>query len=560
MLFIKYLISVGLLIIAAPLWAQSAEPAVYGSWWSILPPLVAIALALVVKRVIPSLLVGVFLGAWLVAGLNLGGFWQGILDTGQVYILNAMADSDHAAVILFSMMIGGMVGIIARNGGILGMVDGIVTWAHNVRRASLGTAAMGMAVFFDDYANTLVVGNTMRPITDRLSISREKLAYLVDSTAAPVSCLALVTTWIGYEVGLIGDATEKIAGLNEPAYSLFLNSLLYSFYPILALVFVLMIAYTGRDFGHMLKAERRARRDGVVIPDAMTESEIEDDLAAIEPPQDKPRRAINAVVPVLALVFGVMGGIYATGEGNSLREIVNTSDSYKALVWGSFLGVLAAALMSLTQRILTLEQTVSAWVRGLKSMLFAIIVLVLAWALSATTSALGTDQFVESLLGDRLPVEWLPTLTFIMAAGTAFATGSAWGTMGILMPLVVPLAWALMGGAPGAEPNMMILYSTIASVLAGAVWGDHCSPISDTTILSSMASGCDHIEHVRTQLPYALSVGFCAILFGTLGTAYGLPWWAALIIGGTALLLLLRLLGKTTEQHPQPAPDSAPAT
>lgn len=542
----KIVLAAGIaLLLSTSALAQTDAPAAYGTWLAVLPPLVAIGLALILKRVVPALFLGVWMGAWIIAGMDLTAIWQGLLDTAQVYVRDALADADHVSVILFSMMIGGMVGIITRNGGILGLVDTLVAWANTARRAAISTSLMGTAVFFDDYANTLVVGSTMRPITDRLDISRQKLAYLVDSTAAPVACLALVTTWIGYEVGLIDEAVSQIDGLDTPAYALFLESIAYSFYPILALLFVWMVVLSGRDFGPMLNAERHARKHGTPEVQAgaseKLDSEMDDELAAIEPPADKPRRAINAVLPVLVLVLGVIGGILATGEGSSLREIVNTSDSYKALVWGSLLGVLTAAILSLTQGILSTEQVVNSWFKGTKSMLFAMIILVLAWSLSDTTQVLGTGAFLDNALSGNLPAEWLPTLTFVLAAATAFATGTAWGTMGILMPLVVPLAWTLAGGNPEQLP---ILYATIASVLAGAVWGDHCSPISDTTILSSMASGCDHIEHVRTQLPYALLVGVVSILACNLPVAYGLPWWAGLLLAAIILISLLYLFGR----------------
>ena len=519
-------------------------------WLSLLPPLLAIGMALLYRRVVPALFFGVWVGAVVAIGFTSWGLFKGLLDTLQVYVLGAVSNSDHAAIILFSLMIGGMVGIISKNGGTRGIVEGLAGWASDSKRGQVVTGVLGISIFFDDYANTLIVGNTMRPVTDRLRISREKLAYIVDSTAAPISALAFVTTWIGYEVGLIGSAVEGMEGFNEGAYSVFLSSLPYNFYPLLALFFVFLIAASRFDFGPMYEAEKRARETGKVLGEgAHVDEAAAEDEDELKPPEGAPHRAFNAVIPIVVLVGGVLAGLYATGLASagpeaSLQRIIGAANSYKALMWGSLLGVLAAAGLSLGQGILDLEQTVDAWYEGLKSMLFAMIILVLAWALSDITEVLHTADYLVSILGEALPPGVVPSIIFVLAAATAFATGSSWGTMGILMPLVIPLVWAVLVQNGMDDPSHFhILYSAVSCVLAGAVWGDHCSPISDTTILSSMASGCDHIEHVRTQLPYALSVGTVAIFFGTLPAGFGMPWWIGLIVGAILLYGLLRLVG-----------------
>lgn len=532
--------------------AEQSSRSVPG-WLSIVPPLLAILIALLFKRVIPALFLGIWVGAWVAVDLSLFGLGKGLLDGFQVYVRNALADGDHVSIVLFTLMIGGMVGIISKNGGTQGIVNNIVRWANTSQRGQIATWALGLVIFFDDYANTLVVGKTMRPVTDKLRISREKLAYIVDSTAAPVASLALVTTWIGYEVGLIGAAADRIDGLTESAYSIFLNSLGYSFYPLLALFFVLMVGVTRRDWGPMYKAELRARTTGQVAPKAVDAEESDDEEKAITPIPGRPQRAVNAIIPVIVLIVGVLWGLYATGDGDNLRDIIGSADSYTALMWASLCGVIAAALLSVGQRILTLEQTVEAWYAGLRSMMFAMIILVLAWALSSVTEVIHTADFLVSVLGETIPPPIIPMLVFFLAAATGFATGSSWGAMGILMPLVIPLTWAILETNGVADAgHFHIIYSTVACVLGGSVWGDHCSPISDTTILSSMASSCDHIEHVRTQLPYALLVGFVAIGIGTLPTGYGFPWWISVILGMTLLFGFLRFFGKRVEDA---APD-----
>ena len=547
--------------------AAQAATRSFPGWLSILPPLLAIVIALIFKRVIPALFLGVWIGAWIAAGLTVPGLGQGLLEAFQLYVLQALSNPDHAAIILFSLMIGGMVGIISRNGGMQGVVNKIVGWASTPRKGQLATGGLGLAIFFDDYANTLVVGNTMRSVTDRLRISREKLAYIVDSTAAPVACLAFVTTWIGYEVGLVGTAVAQIEHYGESAYSIFLHSIPYSFYPLLAIFFVFAVAWARRDFGPMYRAEVRARTTGEVSSPGAKIDEAAAEGRELAPPEDQPHRALNAVLPVLVLVGSVLGGLYwtgaaAAGEGAGLRDIIGNADSYKALMWGSLLGVLVAAVLSVGQRILTMDETVEAWYAGLKSMLFAMIILVLAWSLSAITDVLHTADFLVSVLGEALPVGIVPAIIFVLAAATAFATGSSWGTMGILMPLVVPLAWAVLQANGMDDPeHFHVIYSTVSCVLAGSVWGDHCSPISDTTILSSMASGCDHIDHVRTQLPYALTVGVVAVLFGTLPAGFGVPPWICLIVGVLLLTAALRYFGTPLADLPVPAetPAEAPA-
>jgi Na+/H+ antiporter NhaC len=529
--------------------SRLTEEDMAATWISILPPLTAILLALWLRQVIPALFAGVWLGAWAINGFTVAGLWNGLLDAFQVHVLSALANSDHAAVILFSLMIGGTVGIISRNGGMQGIVNHIVSWARDARHACLAAATMGVAIFFDDYANTLVVGNTMRPVTDSMNVSRAKLAYIVDSTAAPVAAIALVTTWIGYQVGLIGESMSYLPDLHGEAYLVFLSSIPYSFYPLLALAFVFMVASTGRDFGPMAAAEKRALA-GARHEGGHLDTSLAQDCEPIEPVAGKPQRAFNAVLPIAALILGVIGGLYVTGRANvevadpSLHDIIGASESYKSLMWGSMIGMTTAALLTMLQRILTLEEIVNAWYQGLRAMFYAMIILILAWALGGITDELKTADFLVSVLGDTLPVQLVPALVFVLAAFTGFATGSSWGAMGILVPLIIPLTWAVMkaNGYDGPE-DMHIFYSSIAGVLAGSVWGDHCSPISDTTILSSMASGCDHIEHVRTQLPYALLVGGVAIVVCAIPVAFGLPWWAGLGAGAGLLFLILRIAG-----------------
>ena len=524
-----------------------AEVQVIPAWFSILPPLTAILVALLIRSVLPALVLGLWLGAWALNGLTVSGFFAGFLDGFDIYLTNAVADRDHVSIMLFTFMIAGMVGIISRNGGMRGIVELIIRGANTPKRGQMSVWTLGLLIFFDDYSNTLVVGNTSRSVTDRLKISREKLAYIVDSTAAPVATVALVTTWIGYQVGLIGDAMTRIPDLDLSPYGVFLNSILYSFYPFLAIFFVMLVITTGRDFGPMLKAERRARETGQVVPDSSSTLGA-DDEAALAMKEGLPPRAMNAIVPVVAMTLAIMGGLYVTGEGETVSDIVGSANSYQALMWASIISVLVAVVMTLSQRLLSLDEVVDAWVSGARFTFLAMIILVLSWAMAEISSELHTADFLIASLGDRLPMGVLPTMVFVLAAFTAFSTGSSWGAMGILLPLVLPLSWAVLGARDSADPeHLYILYASVSCVLAGAVWGDHCSPISDTTVMSSLSAGCDHIEHVRTQMPYALLVGVASIVLGTLPVSFGMPWWLGFLLGAGLLVLTLRWLGQIVD-------------
>jgi Na+/H+ antiporter NhaC len=517
-------------------------------WISLMPAFLAIAVALLLRNVVPALVLGLWLGATALQGFSPLGALQGLMDVLAVFIVNALANPDHAAIIVFTMMIGGMVGIITRNGGMASIVRVVVSKAKSASGGQVSVWFMGLMIFFDDYANTLVVGNTARSVTDQLKISREKLAYIVDSTAAPVVSIALVTTWIGYQVSLIDQAMQDIDGLSgTTAYSMFLHSIPYSFYPILAIGFVLAVAWSGRDMGPMYAAELRARAGDVEPKSGDPMPALDGDT--LDPKPDVPMRPVNAFLPILVLIFGLGISMYITGEGETITDIVGSADPFKAMMWASFGGALVAAGLSIGQKILSAHETVDAWYGGARATLFGMIILILAWSMSAVTGDLNAKGYLISILGDTLPVALVPAVVFILAAITAFSTGTSWGTMGILLPLVLPLAWAVMTVSGVADPSgMHIMYSSIACVLAGAVWGDHCSPISDTTVLSSIASGCDHIEHVRTQLPYALLVGTVAIAIGTIPAGYGVPPWISLIVGGSLLFAVLRFFGRKADE------------
>ncbi len=514
---------------------------------SLLPPLIAILLAFLVRSVIPALFVGLVVGAWAINGMTWYGAFTGFFETVTIYIVDTAINPDHMAIMVFTFLIGGMVGVISRNGGMVGIVDRIMPFASSPRRGQGVVAVLGLSIFFDDYANTMIVGNATRPMSDKLHISREKLAYLVDSTAAPVSTIAVITTWIGFQVGLIDTAVQGIEGIDKTPYVLFLNSIPYSFYPFLAIFFVFLVVYSGKDWGAMYTAEIRARHSGEVVRKSAA---VSTDKSGDEfyHKDSIPCRAINAVLPILTMVLTVIIGLFISGEGETVTDIIGSANAYSVLIWASLLGCFVAASLSLGQRLLTLNETIDAWLAGARFMLTGLTLLVMAWAIADVADVLQTAPYLISVLGDSLSPYTLPAIVFMLAAATAFASGSSWGVMAILMPLVIPLCWAVLlaNGVADAE-HMHILYSCIACVMTGAVWADHCSPISDTTVLSSLATGCDHMDHVRTQLPYALLGGTVAVLLGVLPAGFGLPWYLLLPTGAIALVVVHRFLGKPVE-------------
>ena len=536
--------------------SETVDPPRFPGWISLLPPLIAIALALIFRHVVVSLFFGIWLGGFFIAGLNpLAGLWRTI-DT---FIVPSLADADNASILIFSALLSAMVGVISRAGGTRGIVEAVRPLATTPRRAQFATFLGGVGIFFDDYANTLIVGNTFRPITDKLKVSREKLAYLVDSTAAPVVTIVFVSTWVGFEISLIRDglriAAEQtpdpaLAGALASAspFTVFLSTIPFLFYPILALFMVALVIASQRDFGPMHAAETRARTGGGVFRPG-SQLMVNTEETGLDAPEGAPLRWYNAAIPVITVVLVVLLGLYFDGRAAvgpaSIWDTFGAADPFKAILWGSLSGCIVAIGLATSQRILSLSQALDGWLAGIRAMTMGFVILTLAWSLGEVTHQLATAQYLTQILEGSLAPELVPVLTFATAAVVSFCTGTSWATMSILLPLVVPLVVAL-GGAAGFETGTggVLLVSSISSVLAGSIFGDHCSPISDTTVLSSMASACDHMDHVRTQLPYALIVAVVAMLFGHVGTSYGLPTWVAYILGIGVLLAAMRLFGK----------------
>ena len=524
---------------------------------AILPPVVAIIFALVFRQVVIALLAGVWLGSLVVTGFDPAGSVMRIVDH---YVIQTLAGSeegaDHVSILVFTLLLGGMVGITSRMGGMQGIVNSMSRLATSARRGQLMVWLMGVAIFFDDYTNTLIVGNSCRPMTDRLKISREKLSYIVDSTSAPVTSIAVITSWVGFQISLINQSFVSM-GIDRNPLATLVSSIPYSAYPILAVLFVLFIVATGRDYSLMLKAERRARSTGKVNSDTAIPLSTLGQERGMSIAEGASPRLINGLFPIGTVIAVTFAGLLVTGRASleasgadsfGIVDMLRESNSFTALLWSSFAGCIVAAALALAQRLLDLTQTVEAWIGGIKSMVPAFVILVLAWCIGMVCVELHTAGFLVHHLASILSPAFLPMMVFLLATGISFATGTSWGTMSILTPIVIPLVYgtaAAAGLGEGAvEP---VLLASIAAILSGAVFGDHCSPISDTTIMSSMASGADHIDHVRTQLPYALTIGAASLVFGYLMTALGAPVALSLLAGCAALFGTVMAFGRKSE-------------
>jgi len=564
----KKKVAIGLFISAFILFSMNGEfrnatgDTVDFGWFSLVPPVVSIILAFISKDVIISLFFGIFAGGFILH-LADGSIFYAIVQSFLSivdYTLYSLADPWNAGIILQVLTIGGLIALMTKMGGAKAIANALSKKAKGPISAQIITWILGILLFFDDYANSLIVGPVMRPVTDEKKISREKLSFIVDATAAPIAGIALISTWVGYEVGLIKDGYEAI-GQEVNAYSIFVETIPYRFYNILMLLFVLTTAVLLREFGPMLTAERRARKY-----DQTNEAEINpntsNEIDEMEPAEGIHLSIWNAIIPISTLIVVAIVGFYVngyqailTGEDTALinslkespfsftaiQEAFGASDASIVLFQAALLASLVAMTMGVAQKIFTWGKAVETWINGMKSLVITGAILLLAWSLSEIITDLGTAQFLVSLLSDSMPAFLLPSVIFILGSIISFATGTSYGTMGILMPLTIPLAAAL-------SPDPEFIVMSAGAVLTGAIFGDHCSPISDTTILSSMGAGVSHMEHVKTQIPYAMLVGSTAVLFGFIPVGLGMPIGIVLPISMIVIVLAVYFIGKPIEE------------
>ena len=506
------------------------------------PSALAVGLAFVTRDIYLSLFLGAFSGALLIHG---GNPWQAFVDLFTARLIPSLSDRWNISVLVFTLLMGGFVEVLNRNGGMAAFSARLMGRSKSPRRAGLGAYFMGWLVFFDGLASSMLVGKTLRPVADRSGLSREKLAFIVDSTSSPIAGLSLLSTWVAYEMSVIqqGIANTGDAALADAIapYSWLVISLPFRFYNWFMLLLVFLVVWLMRDWGPMFDAERASRarhRPESAVANAAAGS-----------------HAALALVPLAVLVIGVFGGLFVGGGGMEMTftfphlvQALGKADA--AIVFVIATAVASAVALGLTavwnQARPPAEATGDgrrAFLEGMQQMFLPAMILVFAWVLNGVIKELGTASYLVSLLGERLPAAWLPALVFLLAATVSFSTGTSWGTMAIVMPLAIPLAVTLTSFHAGM-PVSPVIAATVGAVLAGAVFGDHCSPISDTTIVSAFSSDCDVMAHVRTQLPYALTAGILAAVLGYLPAGYGVaPGWL-LAAGGLSCWLLVRYCGR----------------
>ena len=497
-------------------------PSMYGTFWSLLPPIIAIVLALITKEVYSSLFVGILVGALFYSNFSFAGTVEHIFTDGMIAQL---IERDNVGILLFLIILGAMVTLMNRAGG--SAAFGRWASAHIKSRigSQLATVALGVLIFIDDYFNCLTVGSVMRPVTDSHKISRAKLAYIIDSTAAPVCIIAPISSWAAAVTGFV----DGYNGL-----SLFIAAIPYNFYAILTIIMLLTLAFLNFDYGPMKLHERNAKEKGDLFSTPNHPYTVEEQATYTH------GKVRDLVLPIVALILCCTAGMLYTGgffSGVDFVTAFSKSDAPKGLVFGSFFAIVITMAFYIPRKVLSFRNCMDSIPEGFKSMVPAIMILTFAWTLKAMTDSLGAREYVANLVkasaGNFL--SFLPAIIFLIAVGLSFATGTSWGTFGILIPIVVSAF-----DADGSQ----IMIIAISACMAGAVCGDHCSPISDTTIMASAGSQSDHINHVSTQLPYALTVAAVSfvsyLIAGFVRSAWiALPIAIVLMLG---TLLIIRAL------------------
>lgn len=501
--------------------AEAPRPDLYATFWALVPPLVAIVLALITKEVYSSLFIGILVGALFYSGFSFEGTVNHIFQGG---IISVLSNSYNVGILVFLVILGGMVSLMNRAGG----SAAFGRWAGKRIKtrvgAQLATIVLGILIFIDDYFNCLTVGSVMRPVTDRHQVSRAKLAYLIDATAAPVCIIAPISSWAAAVTGFVEG---------EDGFSIFIRAIPYNFYALLTIVMMIGLVLMKADYGPMAKHELNAARgDLFTTQDLVSRNETEEIV-------NQKGKVIDLLIPILSLIICcVIGMIYTGGffSGTDFVTAFSQSDASVGLVLGSFFGLLITIVLYVVRKVLNFTDCMACIPEGFKAMVPAILILTFAWTLKAMTDSLGAAEFVETAMEQsaRGFQNLLPAIIFLVGCFLAFATGTSWGTFGILIPIVVAVF-------EGKNPDLMII--SISACMAGAVCGDHCSPISDTTIMASAGARCNHVNHVSTQLPYAITVAAVSfvtyIIAGFVQTA-----WIALPCGIVLMLLTLLLMKK----------------
>lgn len=521
-------------VICCPVVALAAEeadeyvPAMYASFWALVPPIVAIVLALITKEVYSSLFIGILVGGIFYSGFE---FETTITHIFQDGIIGVLSDSYNVGILVFLVILGTMVCLMNKAGGSAAFGRWASSHIKSRAGAQLATVLLGVLIFIDDYFNCLTVGSVMRPVTDKQNISRAKLSYLIDATAAPVCIIAPISSWAAAVTGFVEG---------EDGFSIFIRAIPYNFYALLTIVMMIAMVLMKVEYGPMKVHEDNAKKGDIYTTPDRPYANAEEDMV-----ENEKGKVIDLLIPILSLIVCcVIGMIYTGGffGGVGFVEAFSNSDASVGLVLGSFFGFVITIILYLVRRVLNFSECMSCIPDGFKAMVPAILILTFAWTLKAMTDSLGAAEFVAGAVESSAQslMNLLPAIIFLVGCFLAFATGTSWGTFGILIPIVVAVF-------AGRNETMMII--SISACMAGAVCGDHCSPISDTTIMASAGGQCNHINHVNTQLPYAITaaaVSFVTyIVAGFVQTAWiALPVGIALMLG---VLFIIRMAGGSTE-------------
>ncbi|MCI8889234.1 MAG: Na+/H+ antiporter NhaC family protein [Hungatella sp.] len=500
-------------VLAAEEGAQEYVPAVYSTFWALLPPIVAIGLALITKEVYSSLFVGILMGGLLYSGFQFETTITHIFETG---IIGVLSDSYNVGILVFLVILGAMVSLMNKAGGSAAFGQFAAQRIHNRVGAQLATILLGVLIFIDDYFNCLTVGSVMRPVTDKFKVSRAKLAYLIDATAAPVCIIAPISSWAAAVTGFVEG---------EDGFSIFIRAIPYNFYAILTIVMMVGMVVMKMEFGPMKTHELNALKGDLYTTPGRPYGIAKEDVS------EKKGKVMDLLIPIAALIVCCVIGMLYTGDffnGTDFVTAFSNSDASLGLTFGSFFGLIITIVLYQLRRVLSFSDCMACIPEGFKAMVPAILILTFAWTLKAMTDSLGADVYVAGVVETSAKglLNFLPAIIFVVGCLLAFATGTSWGTFGILIPIVVAVF-------ESSNPQLMII--SISACMAGAVCGDHCSPISDTTIMASAGAQCEHVNHVMTQLPYAITAAVVSFITYIVAGFVQTPW-IALPVGMVLML------------------------
>lgn len=512
-------------VIALAAEEEAANPAMYQTFWALLPPIVAIVLALITKEVYSSLFIGILVGGLFYSGFSLEGTVLHVLQDG---IIGSLSDAWNVGILVFLVILGAMVCLMNKAGGSAAFGRWASEHIKSRAGAQLATVLLGVLIFIDDYFNCLTVGSVMRPVTDKHNVSRAKLAYLIDATAAPVCIIAPISSWAAAVTGFVEG---------EDGLSLFVRAIPYNFYALFTIIVMIGLVVLDIDFGLMKKHEDNAKKGDLYTTPGRPYANAEDGEVNLR------GGVIDLLVPIFSLIICCVFGMIYTGgffSGESFVNAFSNSDASIGLAIGSLFALIITVIFYMVRRVMNFKECMDCLPEGFKAMVPAILILTLAWTLKAMTDSLGAAPYVAVLVKNSADgmAKMLPAIIFLIGCGLSFATGTSWGTFGILIPIVV-------GVFQNTNPELMII--SISACMAGAVCGDHCSPISDTTIMASAGAQCDHVNHVSTQLPYAITVAVISfITYIVAGFAQNVvvPW-----IAGAAMIALVLVLIKMLQKN-----------